>query len=51
MRLLVTGGAGYIGSVVASNERARTHLGWIPEHPDVTTLVETAWHFVQERAA
>jgi UDP-glucose 4-epimerase len=43
--------AGAPAVLVASNERARTHLGWIPEHPDVTTMVENAWRFVQERAA
>lgn len=37
--------------LVTSNERARTHLGWIPEHPDVTTMVENTWRFAQERAA
>jgi UDP-glucose 4-epimerase len=34
--------AGAPAVLVASNERARTHLGWIPEHPDVTTMVENA---------
>jgi UDP-glucose 4-epimerase len=43
--------AGAPGVHVASNERARTHPGWIPEHPDVTTMVENAWRFVPERAA
>jgi UDP-glucose 4-epimerase len=43
--------AGDPAVLVASNERARTHLGWIPEHPDVTTMVEDAWRFVQERGA
>jgi UDP-glucose 4-epimerase len=43
--------AGAPAVFVASNERARTHLGRIPEHPDITTMVENAWRFVQERAA
>ena len=43
--------AGAPGVLVASNEQARTHPGWIPEHPDVTTMVENAWRFVPERAA
>jgi UDP-glucose 4-epimerase len=43
--------AGDPGVLVTSNERARAHLGWIPEHPDVTTMVDDAWRFVQERGA
>jgi UDP-glucose 4-epimerase len=43
--------AGDPGVLVASDERARTHPGWMPGHPDVTTMVEDAWRFVQERGA
>ena len=43
--------AGDPAVLVASNERARTHLGWIAERPDVTTMVEDAWRFVRERGA
>jgi UDP-glucose 4-epimerase len=37
--------------LVASNERAKAVLGWSPEKPDLETMIEDAWAFLQTRAA
>lgn len=35
--------------LVASSERARKELGWVPEHNDINEIVETAWAWEQYR--
>lgn len=30
---------------IASSDKARTRLGWKPEHPDLATIVGDAWRF------
>jgi UDP-glucose 4-epimerase len=31
--------------LVASSERIKNDLGWVPEYPDLETIVETAWQW------
>ena len=59
MNILVTGGAGYIGSIVAeeliqqgdpatliaSSDKIRRELGWQPQYPELRTIVEHAWEW------
>jgi UDP-glucose 4-epimerase len=33
------------GRLVASSERVRKDLGWIPRYPDLGTIIETAWQW------
>ena len=47
--VLVTGGAGYIGSHAVSSERARSQLGWRPRFQDIDVIVETAWRWREQR--
>ncbi|HSV74063.1 MAG TPA: UDP-glucose 4-epimerase GalE [Chthonomonadales bacterium] len=35
--------------LVASSGKARAELGWRPTHGDLKTIVETAWHWEQNR--
>lgn len=35
--------------LVASSERARAELGWVPEYPSLSTIVEHAWTFTRAR--
>jgi UDP-glucose 4-epimerase len=39
--------AGDPPQLVASSERIRSELGWVPEKPDVATMVADAWAFAQ----
>ena len=32
-------------TLVASSERARTQLGWVPEYTDIEAIIETAWRW------
>lgn len=80
MRLLVAGGAGYIGSVVAlqlleeghevtgrdietvevprragdppvlvaSSQKIRDELGWVPEKPGLSDMISDAWAWMRE---
>jgi UDP-glucose 4-epimerase len=43
--------AGDPATLVASNEKARSVLGWTPEKPDLETMIEDAWGFLQARTA
>jgi UDP-glucose 4-epimerase len=31
--------------LVASSERIRAELGWTPRHPDLRTIVQSAWEW------
>ncbi len=35
--------------LVAAADKARALLGWVPEHSDVPTIVETAWAWLNKR--
>jgi len=35
--------------LVASSERARKELGWVPKHPDIEDIIASAWRWHQER--
>lgn len=35
--------------LVASSEKAREELGWVPSRPDLATIVADAWQFYQAR--
>ena len=35
----------------ASNEKAKAVLGWSPERPELETMIEDAWGFLQSRPA
>jgi UDP-glucose 4-epimerase len=39
--------AGDPAVLVASNERARTELGWTPEYTELDAIVGSAWHWHQ----
>lgn len=39
--------AGDAARLVASSEKAREVLGWQPKHPDLETIVESAWNWYQ----
>lgn len=41
--------AGDPATLVASNAKARSLLGWSPERPEVATMVSDAWEFLQNR--
>ncbi|GAB3877072.1 UDP-glucose 4-epimerase GalE [Kibdelosporangium lantanae] len=41
--------AGDPAVLVASSDRARSELGWKPERPDISTIVEDAWEFTRSR--
>lgn len=41
--------AGDPARLVASAERARTQLGWIPQHPSLDDIVASAWQWHQQR--
>jgi UDP-glucose 4-epimerase len=43
--------AGDPAMLVASNEKAKAVLGWTPEKPDLETMIEDAWEFLQLRAS
>jgi UDP-glucose 4-epimerase len=43
--------AGDPAMLVASNEKARAVLGWTPARPDLETMIEDAWAFLQSRSA
>lgn len=43
--------AGDPATLVASNAKARSFLGWSPARPDVTTMVEDAWEFYLDQQA
>ena len=43
--------AGDPAKLVASNEKAKAVLGWTPEKPDLETMIEDAWEFLQSRTA
>lgn len=36
-------------SLIASNERARRHLGWSPKHSDLDTIIRSAWMWFQSK--
>jgi len=36
--------------LMATSERIRSELGWVPEYPDLYTIIETAWRWHQKRA-
>jgi len=39
--------AGDPAVLIASSERARTALGWVPQRPELTTIVSDAWEHLQ----
>ena len=41
--------AGDPAVLVASSDRIRAQLGWIPRRPDLATMVADAWEFAQSR--
>ena len=41
--------AGDPSYLVASNDRAKTVLGWQPQHSQIETIIETAWRWHQTR--
>jgi UDP-glucose 4-epimerase len=43
--------AGDPAMLVASNEKAKAVLGWTPAKPDLETMIEDAWVFLQSRSA
>ena len=43
--------AGDPATLVASNAKARSLLGWSPERPDVETMVQDAWSFLLDHQA
>jgi UDP-glucose 4-epimerase len=47
VKLLVTGGAGYIGGVVAASRLAAAELGWVPGQPSLDDMVGSAWAWLQ----
>lgn len=42
--------AGDPARLVADSTRARTELGWTPEHPDLTDIIKSAWAWHQKPA-
>jgi UDP-glucose 4-epimerase len=34
-------------ALVASSERIRQDLGWVPEKPDIETMIADAWDWMQ----
>ncbi|MES3039101.1 MAG: UDP-glucose 4-epimerase GalE [Bdellovibrionota bacterium] len=40
--------AGDAATLVASSEKIRNDLGWKPQYPDVTTIIEHAWKWHQK---
>lgn len=41
--------AGDPAVLVASNEKAKKKLGWLPEHSDIREIVSDAWHWENNR--
>jgi UDP-glucose 4-epimerase len=41
--------AGDPAVLVASSERARRELDWVPRRPRLDQMVDDAWHFLQRR--
>ena len=42
---LVDRRAGDPATLIASSEAIRRDLGWEPQHPDLRTIVESAWRW------
>jgi UDP-glucose 4-epimerase len=40
---------GDAAATVASNDKARRRLGWVPQKPDLRTIVADAWEFYRKR--
>jgi UDP-glucose 4-epimerase len=41
--------AGDPAVLVASSERARRELGWVPRKPELDEMVADSWHLVQRQ--
>lgn len=37
--------------LVASSDKIRSELGWVPKHPDLDSIMASAWEWVQRRPA
>lgn len=35
--------------LVASSEKARSELGWVPQYPDIDTIVSSAWNWEKQQ--
>lgn len=35
-------------ALVASSEKIRRELGWVPEHPDLESIIASAWQWMQQ---
>ena len=36
---------GDVATLVAASDKVRSDLGWIPEHPEISQIIETAWRW------
>lgn len=45
MSTLVLGGAGDPAILIASSDKAKTVLGWKPEHADLEEIISSAWNW------
>ena len=36
---------GDVATLVAASDKVRSDLGWIPEHPEISQIIESAWRW------